>query len=215
MKINVKFISENKEKTIKGLKILSEEKLRHVRGVTIKEGCILYPAKLFKKSDQSVSFVSKDGKIVKERAKASFVIETKDDMSEYEKVKVFSLDDKKKKDEIIEIKAPTICVEDKEVVDNIVVKKIEEKRVSPIVEAQEQQAQKIEQSASPHGGTATSDEQIDTALLSVLENIKEKTIIKEEKQKADNEVEKLRLELMRKKLELISQWLEANKEEVK
>jgi hypothetical protein len=58
------------------------------------------------------------------------------------------------------------------------------------------------------------DEKLNSALTSVLESIQRKAEThQEQKPKEETEVEKLRLELMRKKLELIELWMSHNKSE--
>jgi hypothetical protein len=78
-KITIQFSNgDDNISSIKCLKIFTEEHFNKIKNKVslIKEGGILYPSKFAKNTNKNSIFVSKDGKIVKEKKDSFYVIET-------------------------------------------------------------------------------------------------------------------------------------------
>lgn len=209
-RITIQFISDNKIlSSIQCLKVFSENQLNKIKGKIslIKDGAVLYPAK-YANDRKNIIFLAKDGTITSKN-NAVLAIETTNkiikEIKNCNKAKIIG--------ESIEKIQPTLTW--KEVKDKSmdVLKKAEQARVNAteaeakmetIVEIKDEP--KIEKSESE-------DDKLDKTLTMVLESIQKKMETqKEQKTKEETEMEKLRMELTRKKLELIEMFLKANKE---
>jgi len=200
--ITITIVDQNKPRQIKCLKVLSKEHYQKIKDKIslLKEGnSIVYSAKIFDQNnigDNDILFLSKTKEVVKEIKDAKYVVESKKKIITAVTVPVISVNenDEKAVNKLIEaarIKNKKEFPKRVKVMESLINKKIKDV-------------------PTPKTPEETSDDKIDATLLSVLENIKAKTVIKEEKEKADSEERKLKNELMKAKLELINKWLDAN-----
>jgi len=205
--ITITIVDQNKPRQIKCLKVLSKEHYLKIKDKIslLKEGSIVYSARIFDQNnigDNDILFISKTREVVKEIKDAKYVIESKKKIAAIT-VPIISINenDEKDVDKLLEAARTRN-------------KKEFPKRVKVMESLIDK---KIKDMPTPQTDDEIKEEsdKIDETLLKVLENIKAKTVIKEEKAKADSEVEKLKLELMKAKLSLINKWIDANKEEIK
>ena len=208
----------------------------------IKDGAILIPAKFVKKLNENSMLISKSGRVVKSKDKALYAIEssknTLDELRCCDKIKIFESESVKEEKQqtcacIQEVVEPQTDKNDEEIVDAFVNRKINERalpvqvqvavtetlsqRKEKVVEEElilaEVKEETVKKQPVQETVVTKQEDELDKTLASVLESIQRKAESKEEKRKEDTENEKLKLELTRKKLELISLWISANKQE--
>lgn len=114
MLITVTILDQDKPKEIKCQKVLSKEFYQKTKDKLLKEGSMIYPAKMFDRNNignNETIFVSRNQEIVKELKDAKYVIETK----KATKMVVSPIPKEiiKKEEPLPEVKLPIVVIEEK------------------------------------------------------------------------------------------------------